>query len=429
MKVLKTHYKLPLAVALALFATTCATDAPTDVGDALLTTGDVVTFEVVLPAASFLQYDSAFTGYAKAVNASFGLIARKFENTVDANTLYRFSLAPTSIQVRNAAGNVVADSTPRFFSGRMVLKLDTLATPGAKPVFLRAFRTAEEWNETATWTNRIDSGTVHLPWATPGGTRGPQIDTATWAAGDSIVFRVDSQTIATWSDTTNKARGAIIFAETNGARMRVISTAVHLSAHSTVRPDTVVSADIVPTIRTFVFNPEPAATADLRVGGIPAWRSVLRIRPDLSSLTLPCTNGPAGCQVTLDSIHVSSAQLLLKPKRSPPGFSPEDTTFLDVRALGVTATVPLERSPIGARVGLSRAIAPGVFTSPGPNEVVKIDITAFIAQLTDKNVTDANRLSAVLALMQIPEPGTFGFMTFGQSPSLRLVLTAAVERR
>lgn len=427
---MKKHYTIPIAIAVAFLVTACATDAPTEVGDALLTTDDVVTFEVILPASSFLQFDSSFTGYAKPVDALFGLVARKFENTLDANSLYRFSLPPTTIQVRNSAGITVTDSAPRYFSGRMVLKIDTVVTPGAKPVLLRAFRTAEAWNETATWTNRIDSGTVRLPWQMPGGTRGPQIDTATFAAGDSIVFRVDSQTIAIWNDTTNKARGAIVIAETNGARIRILSAAVRLSARSVVRPDTVVAVDIVPSIRTFVFDPQPSpTTADLRVGGIPAWRSVLRIRPDLSSLTVPCTNGPPGCQVTVDSIHISSAQLLLRPKRSPPGFSLEDTTFVDVRPLALSPTVPLERSPIGGRVGLSRAIAPTAFANPGVNDIVTIDITSFIAQLTSRNVTNTTRLPPVLALLQIPEPGTFGFMTFEQSPSLRLVLTAAVERR
>lgn len=432
MKFLKTNYKYAIAFAAALFASACSTDAPTEVGDALITTGNVVTFEVILPASSFLQSDSAFTGYTKPSDANFTLLARKYGNTVDANSLFRFSLPPTTVIVRNVTMNTAqTDSAPRYFSGLMVLKFDTLTSPGAKPVLLRAFRTIEEWNESATWTNRIDTGTVHLPWSTPGGSRGVQIDTATWVAGDSVVFRVDSQTIATWRDTTNKARGAIVVAETNCARMRVLATAVHLSVHSTLRPDTVIAADVVPAIRTFVFNPQPAPTADLRVGGTPAWRSVLKLRPDLTSITVPCPGNVVGCVVALDSVHINSAQLLLKPKPSPAGFSLEDTSFIEVRPLATSTTVPLERSPVGGNVGLSKALAPGAFDNPVLGDFVRIDITPFFEHLTNTKLTAADRalLATALSLIQIPEPGTFGFMAFDQSPSLRLVLTAAVARQ
>jgi len=429
MTFLKKSYTL-LGMLLVLSLMACTTDAPTDVGDALVTSGDVVTFEVTLPAGSFLVADSSFSGYAKAFNAAFDLVANKYEGAVDAHALYRFLLPPRVLQVRNSAGAAVNDSAITYFSGRMVLKLDTLVTPRTTPMLLTAYQTAQVWDATATWTNRIDSAFVHLPWTTAGGTRGPQIDTATWAAGDSIVLRVDSQTIATWNDTTNLSRGALIVSETNGSRLHVLSAVVHLSAHSVIRPDTVIAVDVVPSIRTFVFDPTlPPTTTDLRVGGIPSWRAILQLRPDLTTITVPCGSGPVGCTVPLDSAHISSAQLILRPKRPPAGFLLEDTSFIDVRPLAVSPTVPIERSPIGARVALSSPIAPSLFTNPAATDVVRLDVTSFLVHFTNSAVKPEDRLAPFLTLLQIPEPGSFGFMSFEPSPSLRLILTAATERQ
>jgi hypothetical protein len=408
----------------------CIEENPTEVGDVLLPSGDVISFEILLPASSFLVWDSSFTGYSKVTDAQFAIIARKFENTVDANMLTRFGQLPSTIVVRNTTTNTaVTDSAPKYFTGRLVLKFDTLVTPLTRPVLLRLFPTTEEWDVSATWTNRVDTGSVHLPWTTPGGTRGASVDTATWAAGDSVVLRVDSQTIALWNDTTNKGRGALIVAETNNTRVKVLSTAFRVSARSSVRADTVVNIDLNPIARTYVFNPTPSAAgvSGIRAGGTPSWRAFVRLRSDLTSLTFPCPDR-SNCTVALDSVNLSSAQLLLKPVRPPLGFAPEDSMYLDVRGVSTSAGVPLSRSPLGNRISASPAISPTLFINPTPAGVVKIDITSFIAHLTDKTVKEADRLPPAFALIQLGEPFTFGFATFDAAPTLRLVLTKALER-
>jgi hypothetical protein len=408
----------------------CIEENPTEVGDVLLPSGDVISFEVLLPAASFLVWDSSFTGYSKVTDAQFAIIARQFENAVDANMLTRFGQLPAVQVIRNTTTNLaVNDSSPKYFSGLLVLKFDTLVTPLTRPVLLRLFPTTEEWDVSATWTNRIDTGTVQLPWKTPGGTRGPSVDTASWVAGDSVVLRVDSQTIALWNDTTNKARGALITAETNNTRIKVLSTAFHVSAHSSIRADTVIKVDALPLVRTFVFNPTPstAGVSGIRAGGTPSWRAFVRLRSDLTSLSFPCPNRP-NCTVPLDSVNLSAAQLLLKPVRAPAGFPPEDSMYLDVRGISTSAGVPLSRSPLGNRISASAAIKPTFFTNPTATDVVSIDITNFIAHLTDKTVKDADRLPPALAILQLGEPFTFGFATFDAAPTLRLVLTKALEK-
>src|SRR5688572_30200235 len=149
----------------------CTEEEPTDVGDNLIPSGDVRTFEVILNPADFIEYDTTFAGYSSAQDAVFGIVANKFEGVVDANLLIRMAEPLRVISVRNSAGTVVPDSNPQYFAGRMVIKIDTLRTDSDVPVSFAAYKTAEEWQFSATWTLRIDTGSVELPWTTPGGTR------------------------------------------------------------------------------------------------------------------------------------------------------------------------------------------------------------------------------------------------------------------
>lgn len=416
-----------IAVALALALAACVDEDPTDVGGVLLPSGEVLTFEVVLPAADFLVNDTAFAGYVAPFRAGFGLVARSFESVLDANMLLRYSLPPTTIVVQSG-GAAVTDSAPRFVGGRIVFQLDTIGST-ERPIRLALFRTVEEWHASASWTQRVDTGSVQLAWTIPGGTRGAQIDTATWVEGDSVTFAVDSATLALWNDSTNRASGAILVSETDDSRLRVFGSTVHVNTRSSINADTVVVVNLVPTTRTFIFNPTlPTAFSGLRVGGIPAWRSLLRLRSDLRSLVFPCTGGPQGCQVSLDSVHVNTAQLLLRPARTVSGFIPEDSLFIEARTVLLSPLVPLERSPVGNRVALSGLMAPDLFTSPTATDVVKLDITALINHLLDESIPADERQPPLLSILQLPEAQTFGFATFEAQPSLRLVITTALER-
>jgi hypothetical protein len=418
---------LALALTLALALVGCVDEDPTEVGGVLLPSGEVLTFEVVLPASEFLVSDTAFSGYLAPFRASFGVVARSFEEVLDANMLLRYSLPPTTIVVQNGA-TTVTDSFPRFTGGNIVFRFDTIGST-ERPIRLALFRTAENWHASATWTQRVDTGTVQLAWSTPGGTRGAQIDTATWVEGDSVVFAVDSATLAVWKDSTNQARGAILVAETDDSRLRVFGSTVHVNARSSINADTVVVVDLVPTTRTFVFNPTlPNTFSGLRVGGIPAWRSILRLHPDLRSFVFPCTGGPEGCQVSLDSVHINTAQLLLRPVRSLAGFIPEDSLFIEARTILLSPLVPLERSPVGNRVAISGLLAPDLFTSPTATDEVRLDITALISHLLDESVPEDERQPPLLSILQLSEGQTFGFAAFETQPSLRLVITTALER-
>lgn len=421
---------LALALALALSTTACITENPTDVGDALLAGDNVLTFELLLPASEFLENDTSFSGYEHPREANYRVVANKFETVLDANALYRFSNAPSVLQVRTTGTTVASDSSPRYFSGRVVVKFDTTAS-SARPVRFRLYHTAQEWDPSATWTNRVDTTNTRLPWTTPGGTRGAQIDSAvTWSAGDSIVFTVDSTSLAQWNDSTNRGRGALLVSETPGSRVRVVTTTLRAAARSSIRSDTVINVDLPAVASTFLLDPTLATPhSGIRVGGLPAWRSFLRLRSDLRTRRFACTGGPAGCSVSLDSAHINIAELMLAPSPSPLGFMPEDTVIVDARSIVTSNAVPLERSPVQKVFARSGLIAPNVFRAPASTDVVRLNITTFIMHQLEDAITSGNRIPPVLALMQIPEGSTQGFMSFASTPTLRLVVTTSLERR
>jgi hypothetical protein len=402
------------------------------VGDDLLPSGDVRTFEVILDPAQYITFDTTFTGYTTTQQAAWVTLANSFEGVVDANGLFRFANPPAIITVRGASGPVV-DSFPRYFEGRLVLRFDTLMSQ-EPPVRVRAYRTAEAWDRSATWTLRVDTGAVQLPWSTPGGTRGASIDTATWAAGDSVVLRVDSATLAEWTDTANAARGALLVSETPDSRVRVNAAVLRVSAHSRLQADTVLNFDVSPLANAFIFNPQPPpAGSQLRVGGVPSWRTMIGIREDLADLTFACP-GVANCQIKLSDAHIARAELLLQPVTAPAGFLPEDTTFVQVRTLLVSPGVPLERSPVGGDICattecLRSGESPPQFFAQPPSAVpVAYDVTGYIIPLVGADVSAANRPPFALTILIPNEPLTLGFATFAPGPRLRLVLTANVER-
>lgn len=423
---------LPVLLVL-LLAAACTDEAPTDVGDALLPAGEVRTFEVVLDPAAFATFDTTFSGYTDLEDASWLTVANQFGGVVDAHALIRFAQPPATVSVRGTSGSVT-DSFPRYFEGRLVLRVDTLRSQ-EPPVRLHAFRTGEAWDQSATWTLRVDTGNVELPWTTPGGTPGASIDSATWAAGDSVVLHVDSATLAAWRDTANAARGALIVAETPDSRIRINGAVLRVSAHSSIQQDTVLNFDVSPIITRFIFNPPPPPPgSQLRVGGVPSWRTMIGIRDDLGDLTFACP-GVAGCQVRLSEAHIARAELLLQPVSAPAGFIPEDTTFLQVRTLLTSPSVPLQRSPVGgdicgggARCLLSGEAPPQLFAQPPGSKPVAYDVTNYIVALVDEDVADTNRPPLALTVLIPNEPVTFGFATFAPGPRLRLVLTANVER-
>ncbi|HSJ06845.1 MAG TPA: hypothetical protein VK936_09085 [Longimicrobiales bacterium] len=411
-----------MAFCVPLLAAACDQETPTSVGGGLLPPDGIRTFEVIIEPERYLVFDTAFGMYSDASSADFLVVAREFEGVVNANILARFVL-PTAVAVRDSGDVLRTDTTPAYAGGRLRLLVDTLqSTTGTARLAL--YRTAEVWHPTATWASRIDTLGTSQPWQQPGGTRGVLVDTASYTAGqDTVVFNVDAATMAEWADTTIAERGALIVMETAGGRLRAFLPTMDVDMTSDINPDTVVIQPAFLSAATFMFDPTPPELAsDPRVGGTPAWRTVLRLQERLDTLTVPCPGVP-GCRLTLDQVTINYAAFQLQPVPPPPGMRPEGPMNVGVFLLLPSDLVPLHRSPVGDFIS-STAVPATRFTSPG-TPLVQIPITEYL-RLTTRPGPDTPELSRHLVLSTFDQR-TFGFATFAAMPSLRLVLSIAQE--
>lgn len=414
-----------VVVAAALTAAACGEEGPTTVGGDLLPPGSVRTFEVLLDPGRFMVLDTAFAGYVEPADVTFMIVAEDFEQSLDAHALAQFTI-PGAITVRDTAGVNRVDSNPTFIGGRLIVRLDTLNTVGTRPIELRLSTLAERFDPgSATWTQRIDSGTVELPWSEPGGTRGVVVNSAMWdGEADSLVIDVDSATIALWEDTAT-AHGALLDAVTSDVRVRIQSLLLEADARPSIREDTVVTVDIGPTDFTSVIDPllQPVS-ATPRVGGVPAWRTYMRMKARLDTLTLPCPDGsPAGCTLRLGDAAVTLATLVFEPVDPPPGHVPTDSLLLGVREVIVTDDVPLARSPLSTAAGLMQRRLPAERFATG-EEPVEVPLTEYLRAIVADTAT-TTPVSEWIAVLPLTEGAQFGFVQFAPLPRLRIVLTIA----
>ncbi len=386
------------------------------------------TYEVIIEPDRFLVDDTSFAGYSDARAVSYLLLARDWGGTLNANIISNIVI-PRTVSVIDSSGTAQNDTTPVFTGGRLVIALDTFAVQSAPPnAQLRLYRLAQPYHPaSASWTLRVDSGGVQLPWVTPGGTAGTLVSSTTFdGASDTIGFAIDSATIAAWADTLSPVNGFIVRAEEPDTRLRATDVALILDARYERRPDTTFTATARPDDRIFVYDPELPETSELTLaGGTPAWRSMLRLRPRLDTLALPCVDAQPGCSVRLGDAAITAASLLFTTGAPLlPGFAPEDSIGLAARELFVNPTVPLERSPLGAFAGPTRLAAPALFAGGGGT--FEVAVSDYFREFADD---DDQLPSEWLAIVGSPEGGTFGHAAFVGRPRLRLVISVGSELR
>lgn len=414
----------PLAL---LAAAACGTDSPVGVGEGLLPEQPVTSFEVVLTADQFLVLDSAFALYDRPFQANAHVVANEFEGVLSARVLARFNPLPRSITVVDSAtGTSATDTMPTYEVGRLVLLVDTIRSSHLEATFA-VYRLSEEWDvRSASWAMRIDTGTVQEPWAQPGGALGARIGEATWFRADGDTLRIDiaGSDIAELRDTTNARMGLAIVSETPGTRMRINSVGLEADLRSS-RADTVVTVAGVGAGRTFIFDPVPFPRSDdPRVGGIPAWRTLMRLSPDLRDVVVPCPTSPT-CTIRLGDAEITLAMLEYQLAAPPPGFVVEDSVRLAAVPLFETPGVPFSRSLLGipaTAVPSDRWIQPDEFDDVASAAPVRLPVTGVIRALQpeDAQVTG-------IALLPAVNLGTIGFVPLEPNPILRLVLTVAEE--
>jgi hypothetical protein len=403
----------------------CSEESPTEAGGPLLP-GEVHSFEVILDASRYLISDTAFAGYGEPFDVPYFVVATDFEDALDAHMITRFEM-PVAIAVRDNAGAIRSDSSPIYFAGEILFRVDSVRSSSKGPLDFELLRIAEAWDApSTTWSLRVDTAGVALPWTVPGGTTAARIDTSTWASsgGDTLRFAVDSATLAAWTDTADFSRGALLRLVDPGERMRIVEVFMRADARSTIDPDTVVTVTIRPPATTFVFDPPIPATSDApALGGITAWRTFLTLRPRLDTLTVPCPDRPA-CRLQLRDLTINHAAILLEPETPPAGFAPEDSILPIARILLQSADVPLVRSLLGGVAGQALTpVAPSRFVGTEP---IELPLTDYLRAISADTVS-ASTVPPAIALLPAVQSGTFGFAMFKSAPRLRLVVSVASE--
>ena len=430
--------------------TACQELLPTAESEELVRAG--VAIEVTLTARDFLNRTRVYGGYGRTSELGGGFIAHRFgavdgpptgpganpDAGLEAATLLRFGRYPASFTVTDTAGTSRPDSSLTFLSARIVARFDTLGSVRSGPVAIRAHALTEPWDGiSANWDYAVDTVQHQVPWSQSGGGVLEEIGEAVWDpdAGDSLVIAIDSALVVAWSDTSDLSRGIRLSTEVPGVRLQLRSALMWLETLPSINPDTLIQVLAGTEDITFIYNPLPTPPeTGLRIGGAPAWRTVL-------DLAIPATlNGPPalceqlGCPVELTEDHVSYAALRLTTLAERAAFAPSDTISIDLRMVTVPDILP--KSPLGPSItGLGGVfLSPEWFRPPG-GHVVEVPVTGFIHDLLRGETAEGDPVSNTVALLSTFEPlsieyasfeglGPAGVLQRGE-PELRLILNFA----
>lgn len=428
--------------AVSLFVVACREQLPTASEEGLVPVGTTV--EVALSFDQFATAARIYGGYGRPSDLGGGFLARDFTaDRLNAATLVDFGDFPLVASVRDTTGTTRPDSSLTFLSGRIVVSLDADGSVAQGPVRVLAHEVVEPWDRiTATWRLAVDSLDQQTPWSQPGGAGGSPIGTGTWepASEDSLEIALDSALVAAWSerrDSAGERRTARLIPRDPGSRLKLRSVRLWLDVQPSLAPDTVIQVLAPARGTTFLYDPPPAPPtgASLRVGGAPAWRSVL-------DLDVPRRlNGPqelcaaVGCPVDIDEDHVSYAGLVLSARRPAPAFAPSDSLTMDVRMVLAPSFLP--KSPLGpsnAGAGgtpgfAGTVLTPDLFDDSGTEKTVEIPVTRLVRDLLRGETASGDPVpSATVALLSTFEPLSLEYASFEgpgspAAPRLRLILS------
>ena len=401
--------------------------------------------EVILEYGEFASGARVYGGFGRTSDLGAGFVAHDFgaqavggtsEEGLEAVSLLRFGRYPRSAQVLDTTGTTQPDTMLTFLDGELVMRFDSVRSiHNDGPVEIVAHAITEPWDGfSASWEYAIDSIGHRVPWSVPGGGALGKIGGSIWdpEAGDSVKIRVDSAWIAAWADTEDMARGVRVSATTSDVRLRVASALLRIDAAPSINPDTVIQVAANTENRTFLYSPVPVQPfKTLRVGGVPAWRTVLDL--DVPSVLdrPPELCDVVGCPVEITPDQVSFAALRLTTRAGARAFAPSDTLLIDLRS--VLAPDILPKSPLGpSRVGLAGEPVPHEWFQPPAGEVVEIPITGLVRDLIRGETVDGDPVPGTIAVLSAFEPFSMEYMTFDgatspAAPALRIVLIFSLD--
>ncbi len=410
-----------LLAALAVTVAACSDETPTLSGPGAFPPGGVaVTREVILPASRFFEVLGGFSGYTRASDAAYAVVANQYGGGLDAHALARFTGFPRTVTyLRNGATKT--DSAFSYAESRLVLDVDSLASTG-RPLTLQVWEAAQRFDaRTATWTLAVDSVGAQVPFTEPGGTRGVLLGQATYpvTGGDSLVVTLSPASVERMADSTSP--GVVFTVAETGARIEVSNLLLRLAVRpDSAIPDTTLNFVAAPGSNlTTVYTPEqpdaPAGT--VAVGGIRSARTLLELNLEQ---TVPGCAAPQVCaDVPLSQVQLNQVAILLRPTAVPGGFGALNSVPL---ALRLVAEPELGRvAPLGQTV-LDQDV---LFAAA--DSLVVLPITA----LTRSQVADDSIPRTVALVSEVDglgPPPTFGVLFLDPEARLRIVYTLPARR-
>ena len=389
---------------------------------------DPRTVETIIPFADFVDDVQVFGGYGSVVDLGRGFVAQDLGG-LNVRTLVHVDDYPTTVE-----------QAPGIAGGRVVLFFDTLRGTLEDPVFLEVFGVHEQWHPpTVTWEVVVDTAGDRREWSQPGGGVPTLLGGAIFStftdgeleeeAGltDSVSISVDSATVVALGDSTSGMTGLLVATARPGTLLHLLDVRLRITTQVSEVPDGIFEVRLEDL--SFILDPAPTPPQGwLRVGGTPAWRSVLTMSMPRTITGTPEVCGAVGCEVDLSEVDLNLAELVLTTRQTEPAFQPQDTTGMDVRVVLRPELLP--KSPLGSVfLPFARTLAPELFSIQAGTQV-SLAVTSLVRGILDiAAATDTVPVTSI-ALFSIPEPNVIGFASFegaggAGAPALRLLYTIA----
>lgn len=420
------------SAAVALMGAACSERTPTSVDPDLLPSRPA-SVEVLIPWAEFGSDLEVFGGYGSARDLGVGIVAHAFGGVLEARTLVRLEPIPRTATVTDTTGTSRADTVLSIRDGRVVVFVDTVGAVRDGPVTFELGILRQAWHPaSASWTLAVDTAGGEVAWQEPGAGPVERVATTVWepSQGDTVVFALDSAQVELWRDTANVNHGALLTTTTPGVRVEVTTAVMRATVRPSLRPDTTLTLTGGRTAFSFIHSPEPEAVTagTLRVGGAPAWRTVLDVDVPTTLSSPPALCQVAGCPLALTAARVSYAALVLTGRATEAAFRPSDSLSVDIRPVLQRSAMP--KSPLGASLsgGFGRPVDPLLF-GEGAGGTVEIPITNFVRAILQGDSVGGFPPSRSLVLLSALEPSSFSYASFQGpgspgAPALKLIVTA-----
>ena len=391
---------------------------------------DPRTVEALIPFGDFVDDVQVFGGYGSAADLGRGFVAQDFGG-LNARTLVHIGDYPTA---------VVGSETQSFADGRVVLVFDTLRGTLDLPVDVELFGVQEQWHPpTVTWEVVVDTAGGRREWGQPGGGVTTFLGAGVFdirsnleeADGftDSVNIFVDAATVAALGDPTSGMTGLLVAGANPGTLLHLVDVRLRIITVASLETGTIVEVSAPLEDLSFMFDPAPTPPLGwLRVGGTPAWRTVLTMSIPPTVTGTPEVCGSVGCEVDLTEVDLNLAELVLTTRQTEPEFQPQDTTRVNI--LPVLSPELLPRSPLGRAVlPFLRSFPPELFSIQAGTQVA-LSLTTLVTEILGTAATTDTVPVTSIALFSNPEPTRIGFASFegaggAVAPALRLLYTIA----